>query len=817
MLHIANDEESHVPTADRVARVFSGEDEEDAEENEDGEEPLEEIDFSEIGRLQAEVDAAAKNLPDISRREKMTVVEEKFTGFYIDPNPAILESPSRTVRTSQAAETALADIEDEVIVYVAPHPRAGPITPPPQPNEYTGPYTSILTGRRGPVEEVTQEVPISAEPVGHTLNELASGQDSVEEIERPTTTDEPMSVEMSAETDKPGIEETATPSIAVAPTTETIEVISSHVTTESINHSSTIDAIEMTIEAHTSETADTLVVQDSAEPASVPTYETFTFSFPAKQTLQKKMTRKLHPVRTPKALRRPQPRRKSLHHFGVFGAQLEEAHLHEGVDPRKSERRTGDSDLDWGSGSEDEEEKFRDPIDELSNGVGDMTVDEGLDEKAMARFVMSMSAEGSRHVTMDDLDDEEQMKREDEEESEESSEPDEEDSELEAAVREEEDVFVASAETVERHKGPSEGRHRENSEDEDEDIWSDDDEETPRRGFQARLERIRKNAEGKKKAETTDDLDNDDEDDDAYMSLDEPWADRDEDYIDHIQAIPDKNADILNSRDRKTQTKLFNSIRDGKFGYDEYEQYVATPAKRKKTFKETGLPPDMKEQWEKDRATKAENKRKRQLDRLEAAADPLAKKKGGKKGHKAMLAAARLEEGGPITLLNRIVNLSTLEQQIRRFIDKRDGPSSMSLPPCDKDTRRKIHEMAIAFNLKSFSKGKGTTRYITLTKTSYTGTKINEKKVKRIMREDDGDWGRPGKRGKTQATSLATHREGEEVGKTAPKIGESNVGFKLLAAMGWAEGERIGLSGGIDAPLVAKMKKTKLGLGATMS
>lgn len=53
--------------------------------------------------------------------------------------------------------------------------------------------------------------------------------------------------------------------------------------------------------------------------------------------------------------------------------------------------------------------------------------------------------------------------------------------------------------------------------------------------------------------------------------------------------------------------------------------------------------------------------------------------------------------------------------------------------------------------------------------------------------------------------------------QAAPKIGESNIGFKLLAAMGWAEGERIGLSGGIDAPLVAKMKKTKLGLGATMS
>lgn len=50
--------------------------------------------------------------------------------------------------------------------------------------------------------------------------------------------------------------------------------------------------------------------------------------------------------------------------------------------------------------------------------------------------------------------------------------------------------------------------------------------------------------------------------------------------------------------------------------------------------------------------------------------------------------------------------------------------------------------------------------------------------------------------------------------QSAPKIGESNVGFQMLAAMGWSEGDRIGLSGGLDAPLKAIMKKSKLGLGA---
>lgn len=36
----------------------------------------------------------------------------------------------------------------------------------------------------------------------------------------------------------------------------------------------------------------------------------------------------------------------------------------------------------------------------------------------------------------------------------------------------------------------------------------------------------------------------------------------------------------------------------------------------------------------------------------------------------------------------------------------------------------------------------------------------------------------------------------------------------MLAMMGWAEGERIGV-GGLDVPLAAVIKNTKLGLGAT--
>jgi hypothetical protein len=37
----------------------------------------------------------------------------------------------------------------------------------------------------------------------------------------------------------------------------------------------------------------------------------------------------------------------------------------------------------------------------------------------------------------------------------------------------------------------------------------------------------------------------------------------------------------------------------------------------------------------------------------------------------------------------------------------------------------------------------------------------------------------------------------------------------MLSTMGWEEGGRIGVVGGLEAPLLAVIKTTKLGLGAS--
>jgi R3H domain len=129
-----------------------------------------------------------------------------------------------------------------------------------------------------------------------------------------------------------------------------------------------------------------------------------------------------------------------------------------------------------------------------------------------------------------------------------------------------------------------------------------------------------------------------------------------------------------------------------------------------------------------------------------------------------MLAAAKLDPT-IIVLPNRIIDMTTLVQQIRRFLADVGGPSTMSLPPANKETRKNVHEMAVAFGLNSQSKGNGNARYTTLIKTSRSGVTIDERKVAKIVRSaGGGEFVRTaGKKGGRAV--VPKHKEGEEVGK----------------------------------------------------
>lgn len=149
--------------------------------------------------------------------------------------------------------------------------------------------------------------------------------------------------------------------------------------------------------------------------------------------------------------------------------------------------------------------------------------------------------------------------------------------------------------------------------------------------------------------------------------------------------------------------------------------------------------------------------------------------KGGKKGRKGMLAAARLDP--TITVIpNRVVDMVTLVQQIRRFIADVGGPMTMSLPPTNKETRKNVHEMAVAFNLRSVSKGKGDARYTTLSKTTKSGIYVDEKKVAKIVRRSSGRGGggefmgsNPWKDRGQGKPVVPRHKDGDEVGKVCLK------------------------------------------------
>ncbi|TFK20756.1 hypothetical protein FA15DRAFT_113239 [Coprinopsis marcescibilis] len=571
--------------------------------------------------------------------------------------------------------------------------------------------------------------------------------------------------------------------------------------------------------------------------------------------------------------------------FGVLGAMMQEKELYEeygregdGVDgwkdPRWADRRKGDSDLEWGD-EDGEDEDAGDgegkakaaTAQEEANGV-DMDVDVEFDLNAMKRFVGGLvGREAGMHVSAGDLEDEESMRMEDEDglrgsdagssaDSEEDSEEDEDEEDEQDLLEREEAMIVAEFDRVAELKDGEEAAFSldglslddedddEDDEDDDDDDEDDDDEEaTPRTSFQARLEKLRQqsrareNGKGKGRAVDPEDDDYDDEEDDV-VSRNLGWAidaDKLDDYDDgeagllaKVQEMLDENADILESRKKKKGNLLFQAIQDGYFDETEHLQ----PAKRGKK-KRDSVPENLQATWDKDRAKKAQYKAQREAEKLGRALDPFSDKKGGKKGRKAMLAAARSD--GPLTVIassNRIIDMSTLIQMIRRFVADVGGKSTLSLPPTSKETRKNVHELAIAFGLKSVSKGHGEGRYVTLGKTTRTGVgRVDERKVERIVRRSGGagdrgnDFYGGGGKGKGKGGgrgggggAMPRHQEGDQVGAKAPRIDASNIGFRMLEMMGWAEGQTIGGGAGgvgLENPLVAIVKNSKLGLGAT--
>jgi hypothetical protein len=475
--------------------------------------------------------------------------------------------------------------------------------------------------------------------------------------------------------------------------------------------------------------------------------------------------------------------------FSSFGAIQAEVALRE-VDPRRDDQRCGDSDIDWGLSTPEE-----------SVEDGGMLVDYDVDVGAMEAFVKGMSITGSAPVTMDDL---EYLERSDG-----GSRPGESDEELELA-----DDAVVSKEGGDLDLADS----RVESEDES----TSDGEEAEKGSFRARLQRLRKLSEEQRiKDVLTGVLDGEIEVDEEDSDIAQIQAKQSDFQVLSIPLTFSRQFIMARSNTRPTlrtaqRVRVFMCA-----GSFLMLMYMSIWLGRKR---DKYIPEELHEQWERDRAKKAERRHMRELERSAAALDPFNTKKGGKKkkARKARLAAS----------LTSPISLETVVGYMRRFVTEIEA-RTLPLPPMDQKMRKSVHELAHAFELKSKSKDNGAARFTTLMKTTLSGLNVDEKSIARILGKSSSYVTREGGKGKGRASKIRP-RDGEVVGevplfyleqsgadsliilfaKAAPKLDGSNIGFKMLSAMGWEEGSRIGAVGGLEAPLVAVIKTTKLGLGA---
>jgi hypothetical protein len=207
------------------------------------------------------------------------------------------------------------------------------------------------------------------------------------------------------------------------------------------------------------------------------------------------------------------------------------------------------------------------------------------------------------------------------------------------------------------------------------------------------------------------------------------------------------------------------------------------------------------EQWTRDRNKKAERKRQREQERIAQGGLGNGKTKGK----------------------SRSVDLEEVEQMMRDLLFSTDpgAKKSFELPVMDKPTRVKVHAMAQALHLRSTSNGKKNSEHKMMTISRMKNSAIravNEGKMDSLMKR---------KRGTGKYGTEGHIREGDVIGHKAAKIDDGNIGYRLLAQMGyvlsnvhrfpllswiltvfsydnrWSEGDKIGREGGLEAPIVA--------------
>ncbi|QRV94143.1 Serine/threonine-protein kinase [Ceratobasidium sp. AG-Ba] len=774
----------NIPTADVIDAAFAAQEDEEDDESSTNEDDLQDPTLASTEPTVAPVASSSRQVPKLDiasavslatafKDAALTPREERFVPVSPALSKAIIEE---NVSTNPPITDSDSDSEDVVLFVPQPRTPLRPLTPLPllaAPGPLLGP----------PIRE-DEEMPLAAHEKDEP-KEATKIEEVVVDADIPTINFEDLSSAMFVDTNptpvippsessgsKPAQEILGTrPTTSSAPGSRGLKFTST-------SQSTTTQTIEQVSTTTVQETSTIIEATETVAPVKPPTpnFHSMTFSF--KPRTEASRARKAPPGGDRRGL---------------------------GFKSKGTSRvpREGDSDLDWGDagppklkGNKEATENERE--DEESDGDHGMVED--IDSATMLKFLKGV--EKQEWKTMDDVGDEEKLRQEDEDDengswsdeddddSEEQSDEDDEDEgdDMEDDELEEEltrILVAAEAELMDEL-------------DEDEDSDDDLDE-----SFRTQLMRMRQNTsrngkgkgkgkKGKGKGKGKGRMDDDSSDEIQMSGF--SWAEKDEEFIASIQEQIEE--ELFLKRERK-------------------RGIISPPLSPASRGKNKHVPPELQAQWERDRSKKAENKRLRALQRQAELAQDGPKRGSGRK--------ASFMFNNSVT----VTALPALEPKLRSFVNN-VGMHTMALPAMDKESRRRVHLLAECFGIKTASKGQGTGRYVTLIRTSRTGLKIDESKIRRLLRaaEDAEDGGvgafnraysrrdNDGEGGSGGKARIKT-RDGEVVGRTAARIGVDNIGHQLLSRMGWTEGERIGMSGGIADPLVAVMKSTKLGLGAT--
>lgn len=152
--------------------------------------------------------------------------------------------------------------------------------------------------------------------------------------------------------------------------------------------------------------------------------------------------------------------------------------------------------------------------------------------------------------------------------------------------------------------------------------------------------------------------------------------------------------------------------------------------------------------------------------------------------------------------------------------------NALTFPPLDPHGNKVVMKFAFLYNMKSRKFGKGRQQHVVAVKNKRTFHSLpdyhsvgllckqrpifNRTDQKRPRVEIEAEEAKSSRRGKP---SKAHVKEGDIVGADAPEIATDNIGRRLLEKLGWKSGQGLGADNrGIPEPVIAKVKKTKLGL-----